>query len=156
MLGLPQITSFAKVSAMLSWKQNPKYWPNCKTDFATQILFACSVTLTKLSILYFYHRIFPVQRFLVICYLIAGVMIAWWLGLVFSIIFSCKPVQFFWDKTIHNGHCVNENSLAYGITAANIVTDIVVLVLPIPWLWRLQMQMSRKLAIIGMFLLGSL
>lgn len=83
-------------------------------------------------------------------------MIAWWLSLVFSIIFSCKPVQFFWDRTIQNGHCVNENALAYGISGANIVTDIFVLLSPIPWLWKLQMPMARKLAIIGMFLLGSL
>ena len=83
-------------------------------------------------------------------------MIAWWFSLTLSIVLSCAPIQYFWDKTIRNGHCINENSLSYGISAANIITDILVLVMPIPWLWKLQMPMTRKLAVIGMFLLGSL
>ena len=83
-------------------------------------------------------------------------MIAWFISLVFAVIFSCHPVAFFWDKTIKGGTCIDENDLAYGITATNIVTDIVVLVLPIPWLWNLQMVSARKVAIVGIFLLGSL
>ena len=82
--------------------------------------------------------------------------LAWCVALVFSIIFSCKPISFFWDKNIPGGRCLNENSLSYGITAANIATDIAVLVLPLPWLWHLQMNLNRKLALSGIFLLGCL
>lgn len=84
------------------------------------------------------------------------IMIAWFISLVFAIIFSCRPVAFFWDKTIKGGSCINENNLAYGITATNIVTDFVVLLLPIPWLLKLQLPMAKKIGIIGIFLLGSL
>ena len=83
-------------------------------------------------------------------------MIAWCVSLIFAVVFSCRPVAFFWDKTIKGGTCIDENNLAYGITATNIVTDIVVLILPIPWMWGLQMPAAKKMAIVGMFLLGSL
>ena len=83
-------------------------------------------------------------------------MLGWCIALIFSVIFGCKPVGYFWDKTIQGGHCINENVLSYGITAANIATDIIVLVLPIPWLWNLQMRTSKKLALSGIFVLGSL
>ena len=83
-------------------------------------------------------------------------MIGWWLSLVLATLLQCRPLAYFWDKTIDNGYCINENSFAYGITAANVITDIVVLVLPIPWLWRLQLAPRKKLAVIGIFVLGSL
>ena len=83
-------------------------------------------------------------------------MIGWCIALILAVIFSCSPIGYFWDKSIKGGHCINENNLSYGITAANIVTDITVLVLPIPWLIHLQMKTSRKVALVGIFILGSL
>ena len=124
--------------------------------FAQQLLFACSITLTKLSILFFYRRIFPSRQFALIEIILGSVMIGWWLSLVFAVIFSCHPVNYFWNKSVPNGHCINENILAYGVTAVNIVTDLAVLCLPIPWLWTLQMPLSRKLGLIGIFCLGGL
>lgn len=67
----------------------------------------------------------------------------------------CQPVQFNWDKTIP-GECHNEN-LAYllaGIT--NLIIDVLVVVLPIPMLWGLQMPLTKKIGVIGMFSLGFL
>ncbi|KAK3170138.1 hypothetical protein OEA41_009524 [Lepraria neglecta] len=126
-----------------------------KTDWASQIIFAAAITMTKLSLLFFYHRIFPVRKFTIISIITGIVMVGWCIALIFSVIFGCKPVGYFWDKTIQGGHCINENVLSYGITAANIATDIIVLVLPIPWLWNLQMRTSKKLALSGIFVLGS-
>ena len=53
-------------------------------------------------------------------------MIAWCISLIFATVFRCRPVAFFWDKTIKAGTCIDENNLAYGITATNLVTDVVV------------------------------
>lgn len=83
-------------------------------------------------------------------------MVAWALALIISIFASCQPFRYIWDKTIPGGHCINVNAQSYVITAINIATDIVLLVLPVPWLWNLQMETSRKLAIIMIFLLGCL
>ena len=124
--------------------------------FAEQLLFGFSTTLTKLSILFFYRRIFPSRRFALLAIFIGCIMIGWWLSLIFAVIFSCQPVNYFWNKSIRNGHCINENALAYGITGVNIVTDLAVLCLPLPWLWTLQIPLSRKLSLIGIFGLGSL
>lgn len=109
-----------------------------------------------MSILFLYLRIFPSHKFK-IASIVAGVLnIAWCISLTGAIIFSCKPVEYFWDKSIPNGYCHSQNTRGYGITAANFITDLAVWLLPIPWLWGLQMETSRKLAVIGMFLLGGL
>lgn len=87
-----------------------------------------------------------------------GVFIILWLvaGL-FCLIFSCVPVAYFWDKSLKTGGwCLNEYALFHSFTSLNIVTDIIVLVLPIPYILKLQMRTARKVAIIGILLLGSL
>ena len=82
---------------------------------------------------------------------------AWGTTYFFLIVFNCKPIRYFWDKSIPGGKCYGDTLLeSYLLGAANIVTDIAVLVLPIPWLAKLQMDTSKKLALIGTFLLGSL
>lgn len=155
MLSLPAVESFTKVDKNSTTTFSSAHHP-LQSYFAAQLLFAVSITLTKLSLLFFYHRIFPVRKFIIISIVTGCVMIAWCIALIFAVIFSCRPLAYFWDKTIKGGSCINENNLAYGITATNIITDIIVLVLPVPWLWNLQMAATRKMAIIGIFLLGSL
>lgn len=44
----------------------------------------------------------------------------------------------------------------YVVSAPDIITNLVILILPIPYLWGLQMQTRRKVAITIIFLLGSL
>jgi hypothetical protein len=67
-------------------------------------------------------------------------------------------VKFFWDKNgpYGNGYCINISAALYAATGTNFVADLLVWGLPIAPLWALQMQFSRKIAIIGIFLLGGL
>ncbi|MCJ1358338.1 MAG: hypothetical protein MMC33_008337 [Icmadophila ericetorum] len=125
-----------------------------KAYFATQLLFGTSVTLTKLSILYFYTRIFPARQFRVITIICSALVISWYIVLVFLVCFGCRPIQFYWDKSIRGGYCVNENDLSYGTTAANVVMDLIVLLLPIPSLWALHMPAGRRISLVFLFLLG--
>ena len=38
----------------------------------------------------------------------------------------------------------------------NLATDLTLLILPIPWIWKLKLTTARKFQIVGMFALGSL
>ncbi|MCJ1294429.1 hypothetical protein MMC34_005987 [Xylographa carneopallida] len=135
-LSLTQITDFAQT-----------YW-------ATQLIFACASNTIKISILAFYLRIFPSRRFRNAAIIVGAFVVAGWISLIFSVVFSCHPVQYYWDKSISGGSCININTLSYGITGAGFITDLMVLLLPLPSLWKLQMQSPRKVAIIGIFILG--
>jgi hypothetical protein len=126
-----------------------------KASFAVQILFALSISTAKLSILYFYRRVFPFRTVSIISICTGAFVIAWSLTLIFLIIFNCKPVAYFWDKAIPGGQCINTNVMGYCLGAINTLTDIVVLVMPIPWLASLHMDFVRKLALTGTFTLGA-
>ena len=67
----------------------------------------------------------------------------------------CKPVQYNWDKSIE-GHCNGEN-IAYLVAGiVNLTIDTFIVVLPMPLVFNLQMILSKKIAVAGMFSLGAL
>ena len=113
-------------------------------------------SLVKLSLLFFYHRIFPSATLAIIANIAGAFVLAWCLTFCFVVIFNCRPVQYYWDKSIQNGHCINGNLESYLLAATNVVGDIVILILPIPWLVKLQLDTTKKIALIGTFLLGGL
>ena len=82
--------------------------------------------------------------------------IAWFIAQIVSVSLSCRPLAYFWDKTIPNGHCINENTAGYIITAANLLSDLTIFVTPIFPLWGLQKSMKQRLGLIGLFLAGAL
>ncbi|KAL8993133.1 MAG: hypothetical protein Q9169_006576 [Polycauliona sp. 2 TL-2023] len=126
--------------------------------FADGCLFPVAMTPLKLSILWFYHRIFPIRKFTICCIVIATVTIAWLIASLIAQFVQCQPYQYFWDKSIPGGYCrIDTNAASYYISCPpDILTSVAILILPIPWLWGLQMQTRKKLAIGGIFLLASL
>ena len=151
-IGIAVHYGFGKHQLMLSLDHIKKFLLN---DWTVQIMFASAISVTRLSLLVFYHRLFPVRRFTIVAVIMGVILIAWWISFLFAIIFSCVPVGSFWDKSIV-GDCVNEHTLSWGVTGSELVVNIILLVLPIPWLWDLRLALTKKLALIGVFLLGCL
>lgn len=76
-------------------------------------------------------------------------------------IFQCQPVSDFWDRFSPAAkgpfHCgVNVNQFFDGNSIPNIITDAAILVLPIPFIWKLQLPKAQKLALTSIFILGVL
>ncbi|KAL9607322.1 MAG: hypothetical protein Q9167_007756, partial [Letrouitia subvulpina] len=152
-LTLDQITSIIKASNLQSYVGN--WLTFAQVDEATQVLFGCSITIIKISILFFYARLFPFRSFRIAAIIIGGIEILWWIGLMLTAFLHCRPLAYYWDRSIPNGYCTNDNLIGYTITSVNIVTDVIVLLMPLPWLWGLQLNLAKRLAIIGLFVLGS-
>jgi hypothetical protein len=83
------------------------------------------------------------------------VVLAWWFGFSVAIIFTCVPVHGFWDRSIES-KCINEHTISYSMTGVELLTNIAMLILPIPWLWKLYLPRSKKFALFGIFVIGSL
>ncbi|KAL8774200.1 MAG: hypothetical protein Q9194_004095 [Teloschistes cf. exilis] len=138
LLDLDQVTAFSKLF------------------FATTCIFPVAAAALKFSVLFFYHRIFPIRAFTLWNIAIGVIVIAWFIAFIVSQFLTCRPIAFYWDKSIPGGHCINSNHVAYYITSPpDILTNVAILVLPIPWLWNLQMQRRRKVVLTFIFLLGS-
>ncbi|KAK6352870.1 hypothetical protein TWF696_004870 [Orbilia brochopaga] len=124
-------------------------------SFATQLTFTWSVGLTKFSILLFYLRFCTTRSFKISIYASMIFMSAWLITWTFLVIFQCVPVSAYWRLPRAGDRCItlqNELHLLHGTT--NLVTDVLVLLLPIPSLWTLQMPLRQKLTLVGVFTLG--
>lgn len=122
---------------------------------ATVIAYSFTHLTVKFSILLQYRRIFTsagAQR------LFLGLLI--WLivyGLfcLLSSIITCYPIAKYWDNSIPGG-CINKANLHYALAGFNIVNDIALLLVPLPFLKSLHIARRAKLVLIGVFCCGGL
>ncbi|RBR14496.1 uncharacterized protein FIESC28_07732 [Fusarium coffeatum] len=128
-----------------------------KYIYIGQTFYATDVFLTKICVLLFYLRIFPVRS---VQRLIWGTIAFNALSMVAFVILAiaqCQPISYFWtgwDKE-HEGHCVGTNPLAWALAAVSIAMDFWVLAIPVFQLLQLQMKWQRKLAVALMFVVGT-
>jgi len=64
-------------------------------------------------------------------------------------------MEYNWDKTIHGGGtCLDISAARMSTSIINLILDIVIIVIPLPSLWELQIKRSRKIAISAILSLG--
>ncbi|KAF9869409.1 CFEM domain-containing protein [Colletotrichum karsti] len=114
--------------------------------------------LTKISILCFYLRLFPYQRFCRLCYVVLAIVTTSTSLWVVLAIIQCRPISYNWEgwKGDFPGpvHCVNLNVLSWTTSAFSIALDTIILIMPMPLIIRVKSTPRRKFAIISMFSLG--
>ncbi|KAI4108962.1 MAG: hypothetical protein LQ339_002081 [Xanthoria mediterranea] len=130
-----------------------------KMGYVFQLLYAHAITIIKLSILLFYCRLFPREstskRWRYCVYAIAAVCIGFFISGTITTIFQSRPISFFWTRK-GKGKCVDGLAPIYFSQSLQVLIDILILTLPIPVVWKLRLRRSKKIGVLGIFLLGSL
>ncbi|KAL8949409.1 MAG: hypothetical protein Q9222_004478 [Ikaeria aurantiellina] len=135
--------------------------PQSKTLEQLKVLYACyilydtSITFPKISALLFYARIFGTQNkaFRYMLWLTHFLVIGWLLSIMMLGVFLCDPVEKQW-KPYLDGHCKPNSALWLGSAIPSVVIDLILLLLPLPMLWRLQMKKQRRILIMTVFAFG--
>jgi hypothetical protein len=110
--------------------------------------------MVKLSILAMYRQIFPTSFVMVGSYVLGGIVLTWWIAVTLIALLQCRPLPMLWDVFITDGTCMDRIQLFLGNAIPNIITDVLILGLPLSGVLRLQISLSKKLGISGIFLLG--
>lgn len=130
-----------------------------KVQWAFEFVYSITITTVKLSVLFFYHRMFPNSatnlKFKVGLYSLAAVSVVLGLGTFIACVFECDLTSLYWDRTSY-GLCIDMKAFLLSTAILNLFTDIAILILPISVVWKLQIKKSQKVAITGIFLLGGL
>lgn len=108
----------------------------------------------KLSLLFLYFRIFPVKSIRLGGYICGGVSTAWNLACIFAAAFQCTPRERLWMPWLE-GTCINLFLTQLCVSIPSILCDIAILCLPIPHVWRLNTNLTQRLLLTCIFLLGS-
>ncbi|KAI9900974.1 hypothetical protein N3K66_005236 [Trichothecium roseum] len=120
---------------------------------ATVVAYSITHLSFKFSILFQCKRIFTERR---AQRLFLGLII--WLSVygafcLVSSLITCWPIAKYWDDTIPGG-CIDRSMLHYAFAAINIMNDIMLLLVPLPFLRQLQIPRRSKFVLMAVFACG--
>lgn len=129
-----------------------------KTILLFETFYGPIVFCVKLSIFLLYLRIFaPNRKFRIYTYL--GIL---WIFLLHAITTSlyavfCAPRgQENWLTSYMSTRCRHDQKLALAASVFNLISDLYIICLPIPAVWKLQLPRKKKVGVLVVFMTGSL
>ncbi|KID75583.1 uncharacterized protein G6M90_00g046370 [Metarhizium brunneum] len=119
----------------------------------TEIIYVWNLCWTKLGLLCMYYRIFRFPLFKRQVVAVGGFVVLWAVCVSFLFTFICVPVEKLWRPAVE-GRCVSELGVWLANASSTIFSDVVILLLPIPQVWRLQLKTLEKVGLTLVFGLG--
>lgn len=120
-----------------------------------EILWALSLSFSKVSILLLYCKLFPDLYIVLVARLTMVVIVMWAIATVLSGLFICWPISASWTSD-RRAHCGNQVMYFFVTGAINLATDVMVLILPLSHLFRLRLPKATKFGLIVVMSLGVL
>ncbi|OQN97528.1 hypothetical protein B0A48_16681 [Cryoendolithus antarcticus] len=121
--------------------------------FIAQTPYKVVTCLNKISAILLYQRIFISRRFQIAAWICLGIVVSWSLGSIAATILQCIPIAGSWDKSVH-AKCIDSNAFWMGYSISNILTDVMVLALPIPQVLKLHLDLRERILLCGVFLMA--
>ena len=128
-----------------------------KCRYSNEIITTLNLGVIKFSVLLFYRRLFTIRRFKIISGISMGVLAAWTVSFTSAMAAQCTPPRSFWEKfeIDYEPGCIQVQKMYQGLAFSDIVLDVLVLALPIPFVLMLNMPWKKKIAVVDVLLLGT-
>jgi hypothetical protein len=152
----PRSTLMRLVMAPLSMSRRTDQHREPQVVYIASWVYVLSGSFAKIALLVFYLRLSPQRWFRYSVFATLGIIVAYTTGIFFSLIFACDPIERSFDITITTGSCINSAALYIATAAANITSDVILFVLPIPMVVKLQVPLKQKIGLMFIFGVGSM
>jgi hypothetical protein len=121
---------------------------------AAYVTWTVATTAFKLSVLFLYIRIMSWPILKRLSYTIMGLSMAYCISFMAVFLTTCTPdISQLWNPR-PDGHCRDLNIGQLGSVSTNLGLDVLIIALPMPFLWRLQMPRRNKIVVTLAFSLG--
>ncbi|MCJ1284060.1 hypothetical protein MMC26_003391 [Xylographa opegraphella] len=123
-----------------------------------ECFYAFGQVTVKISLLLLYRYLFTSKRLHLWINITIVFMLAWGVAVLMGSIFSCNPINAFWDFELQGTpgvYCINFQAFYISVAIPNLLTDVLILAMPIWQVWKLQLDRRSKIALTFIFLLGS-
>ncbi|KAM0238300.1 hypothetical protein ACHAP5_008765 [Fusarium lateritium] len=130
-----------------------------KLSYMYSFFFATAVFTTKVSILLFYRRIFTCSglSFRIAFWFCTVLVVSYPIIFTLTMGFACRPLSHFWTQFKGTkGTCVDVGQFYVILAIINLLTNVIVLLIPVPEVIKLQMSRGKKAAVFGILALGGL
>jgi len=131
---------------------------SARIAYASYIIMSLTFGIIKISVVLFYRRIFVgkiFQHWSIVLLVLIGL---WTVAFFFSLVFWCgaHPTASWTNFKDILKYCVDLADLELAFAVSDAITDVLVIVTPIPILWTLKMSVNRRIVLTCIFLLGFL
>ncbi|KAK2591114.1 hypothetical protein QQS21_011202 [Conoideocrella luteorostrata] len=121
---------------------------------ATYVTWTVATTTFKLSVLFLYIRIMSWPMVKRLSYILMGLTLAYCITFMAVFVTTCSPdLSQLWNPR-PDGHCRDLNIGQLGSVSTNLALDVLIIALPMPFLWSLKMRTRNKVVVITAFSLG--
>lgn len=132
-----------------------------KMEFVTWYIYPTFIWVMKLSILFFYQRLgagLIKKRTIKFLFFLCGIT---WAAVMTTVSLTCLPFENHWKVRILPGeYCIFRPQNFYALVILNVVTDVFILVIPLPLLWHLRISIWKRVGVIlllsgGLFVISA-
>lgn len=113
---------------------------------AVPITYLFAITLSKMAILHLFLQIFKFGFSRVVIYIVGAIVVVQCIVCTVVTIMQCNPVNLVWNSIVRKT-CINVTEFFRLSAIPNIITDLVMLVMPLPQVWQLNAPTRVKVGI---------
>lgn len=125
-----------------------KWW------FLGSIFYPVTIALFKTSVILLNKRIFVQRGFQILCWVTLVINSCWALGNTLGWTLQCFPVSAMWGAVAPTV-CFDQKGLWISLTAWDVSSDVFILGMAVPMVWKLNLKTREKIMLTGVFCLGA-
>ena len=117
-----------------------------------------ALVFLKLSMLFFYRRLFCGRAFDIISWALIGFCCAWAVAFIVALGTVCgNDIQKdFGSLGERKAECNDVFTLIICLSVFDVVADLAILILPLPMIWKLQTSVQRRIGVTISLMVGAL
>lgn len=120
------------------------------------VMYGPTAFLTKVSLLWIMTRVFkPFRKSVIFIYFFMVIMLLYYIPAVIVKIRICDPIRRFWNHDV-DGTCLDQAAIILADVVVSVVSDFIVLSVPIPLTMKLQMPNKKKMRVMAILGAGGL
>lgn len=128
-----------------------------KITYISQLTQTMTFGFTKIAVILSYRRIFSLSTFSMLSWAMIGLTAIWTFAFFTANLLQCLPISENWDRFGQTpGACIHTTMMYLAQAWSDVFTDVAILSMPLPWIWKLQMAPMRKICVVLLFQLGAL
>ncbi|KAK2813907.1 hypothetical protein FQN50_000308 [Emmonsiellopsis sp. PD_5] len=126
-----------------------------KSGYAATIVYMPMALVVKLALLLIIARVFsPYKKTVKFIYALLAVLFGYYISGLIIKIRPCNPIPAYWGAA--QGSCLNQRIILICDSVVSVTSDLMILFLPLPLAWSLQMDTRKKLRVMAILGAGGL
>ena len=119
-------------------------------------MYTIAICFLKLSMLLLYLQLSPARLYRLCVQAMIFMVVGFCIASIVTIFTSCTPLRKVWDLSITWGTCIDRPAQSIASGVLNVTTDFILLILPLPFVWKLKIPTKQKLMLFAVFMVGAL